>query len=485
MGIVLNQSFKNTLILFLGFAIGGINVLFLYTHFLHEDYYGLITFLLSSANIIMPLMVLGMHNTVIKFFTSYTTKIEQDRFLSTSLFLPLLVIVPIGITGMVFYDAIAGWLSTENAIIRPYTYLIMVVALFMGYFEVFYAFTKVRLQSVAGNALKEIFVRILTTALLFAVYLEWLTAPQFIYGVVTIYGLRMLLMMFIAFKLYKPAFSFGLPANVREVLTYSLFIIMAGSASTILLDIDKFIIPKLKEIANVAYYAVGIYIAQVIAIPSRAMQQIITPLTAKEINENNIKGVASLYHKSSISLFAVGGLLFLLINCNIYDLYRIIDKPEYTAGILVVLMISIAELAKLATGNNGAILINSAFYKFFFYVSVAMALSVIFLDIWLIEAYAINGAALATLLVVLVFSGIKIYYVYRKLRIQPFDRQSALMLFVIIGLFLIFYFFNWPFNPWVNIIVKSVLITALYVFIIFRLRISSELNQLFLKFLKR
>jgi len=35
MGIVLRQSFINTLILFLGFAIGGLNVLFLFTHFLH------------------------------------------------------------------------------------------------------------------------------------------------------------------------------------------------------------------------------------------------------------------------------------------------------------------------------------------------------------------------------------------------------------------------------------------------------------------
>ena len=60
MGIVLKQSFVNTIILFLGFAIGGINVLFLYTNFLHEDYYGLVTFLLSSANIVLPLLVFGM-----------------------------------------------------------------------------------------------------------------------------------------------------------------------------------------------------------------------------------------------------------------------------------------------------------------------------------------------------------------------------------------------------------------------------------------
>ena len=100
MGIVLKQSFNITLILFLGFAIGGINVLFLYTHFLHEDYFGLITFLLSTANIIMPLLVFGMQHTIIKFYSSYKTKKEQDSFLMTTLILPMLIIIPLAFVGV-------------------------------------------------------------------------------------------------------------------------------------------------------------------------------------------------------------------------------------------------------------------------------------------------------------------------------------------------------------------------------------------------
>ena len=51
MGIVVNQSIKNTVITYLGFGIGAINVVFLYTKFLSDDYFGLITFILSTANI--------------------------------------------------------------------------------------------------------------------------------------------------------------------------------------------------------------------------------------------------------------------------------------------------------------------------------------------------------------------------------------------------------------------------------------------------
>lgn len=484
MGIVIKQSFKNTLILFLGFAIGGLNVLFLYTHFLHEDYYGLITFLLSTANILMPLMVLGMQHTIIKFFTTYKTKLERDKFLTSSLILPLVIIIPLAIIGSIAYESISDWISQENPIIKPYTRYIFTIAIFMGFFEVFYAFSKVQLKTVVGNFIKEIFGRICTTFLLLAVFLEWITEEQFIYAIVIVYGVRMHIMMIYAFKLYRPQLIFKLPDNIKEILSYSFYIILAGSAGTILLEIDKFMIPQLEQIAEVAYYSVGIYIASVISIPSRAMQQIINPLTAKELNNNNLKEVGDLYRKSSITLLIAGGLLFLLINLNVKDLYILINKPQYSVGVLIVLMISISELYKLALGSNGAILTNSKFYRVFFYLSIAMALSVVILNKWLIELIGINGAALATLIVVFIFSTFKIFYIKQKLQMQPFTKKTIMVIILTLMLFFIFYFIEFPFHPILNIFIKTVIVTIIYVIAIFKLDISEEVNVLLRKYIR-
>ncbi len=483
MGIVVKQSFKNTIILFLGFAIGGLNVLFLYTHFLHEDYYGLIIFLLSAANILLPLLVFGMHNTIIKFFTSYKTKLEQDQFLTSSLLLPLLIIIPLALISTVIYETISDWISQRNTIIKSYSYLIFIVAVFMGYFEVFYAFSKVQLQSVFGNFIKEIFARICTAFLLFAVYFNWITNIEFIYAIVIVYGARMLLMMAYAFMVYKPQFIFKLPANIKEILSYSFYIILAGSAGGILLEIDKTMIPQIEQIAEVAYYSVGVYIASVVGIPSRAMQQIINPLTAKELNANNLEEVGNLYQKSSITLLIGGGLLFLLINLNVKDLYVFMDKPEYAVGVWIVLMLSIAELYKLVLGTNGAILTNSKFYRMFFYFSLAMALSVILLNKWLIHELGIDGAALATLIVVLVFSTFKILYVQRKLKMHPFSEKTIKVLVLIGILYASFYFLDFGLHSILNIGLKSILITILYIIIIYKLNISEEVNNLLNRYL--
>lgn len=482
MGIVLNQSFKNTIVLFLGFTIGGINTLFLYTNFLQDDYYGLLTFLLSTANIILPLLVFGMQHTIIKFFSAYKTKLEQDEFLTSALFLPILIIVPLGIVGGLAYEFIADWLSQENIIIKKYTYLIFTVAIFMGYFEVFYAWSKIRMQSVFGNFIKEIFARISATFLLLAVYFELITQTEFIYALVIVYFIRMVVMMLYAFSIYNPTFVFKLPINFKEILSYSFYIIMAGSAAGILLEIDKFMIPQLKQIAEVAYYSVGIYIASVVGIPSRAMQQIINPITAKDLNANNLDEVENLYKKSSINLLVAGGLLFLLINLNVKDLYILIDKPQYSVGVLIVLLISISELYKLALGTNGAILTNSKYYKMFFYFSVGMALSVIFLNKWLIGLLGIDGAALATLIVVLVFSTIKIIYIQKKLNMQPFTSNTIVVLLLILILFFGFYFWNFSFHPLLNIILKTVLLSIIYLMIVVKLNVSQDITMLIRKY---
>lgn len=483
MGIVLHQSFKNTLIIFVGFTLGGINVLFLYTHFLEAQYFGLVTFLLSASNLLMPLFIFGMQHTIIKFYSSYKNKVDRDNFLFSALILPLLIIIPLGILGVIFYESISDLLSSENIIIKKYSYLIFIIAVLMGYFEVFYAWSKVQMKSVFGNFIREIFGRLSVTCLLFSVHFEWLNSEEFIYGVVIVYALRTIIMKVYALWIYFPSkFSFRLPSNIVEILSYSFFIILAGSAGTILLEIDKFMIPQMEKIEQVAYYSVGVYIATVISIPSRAMQQIVNPITARELNNNNITNVESLYKKSSINLLIVGGLIFLLINVNIREIYELIDRPEYSIGIYIVLMVSTSELFKLSLGTNGAILTNSKYYRMFFYFSIAMALSVILLNKFFIDWFGIEGAAFATLVVVVVFGMIRIFYIKTKLKIQPYTQRTRIVMLLILFLFLTFYFVDLSINPLISIVLKSLLVSTLYMVSAVKFRLSEDINVLVRKY---
>lgn len=482
MGIVLNQSFKNTVITFAAFGIGGINALFLYTNFLSKEYYGLVTYLLSTANLLMPLTAFGVQYSIVKFYSSYSSTLEKDKFLSSSLIFPLFIALPFGFLGTIFYEQISLFLSEENAIIKEYTWVIYLVAIATAYFEIFYAWARVQMQSVYGNVLKEMFSRIAVMILLFLVYFKVINQIEFIYYLTASYFIRTLLMLIYALKLYTPSFTLQLPENYKEVFKYASYIILAGSAGAILLDIDKFMIPQKEAIELAAFYSVGVYIASVIEAPGRAMSQIVQPITAKALNENNDSEINKLYKSTSINLLLICGLLFLLINLNVSQLYLLI-KPEYADGVYVVLMISIAKLYTMALGNNGTIISNSKYYKVLLPYSIFMAISVVLLNFWLIDVLGMNGAALSTLVVILFFNTLKVWFVKAKFNIVPYTQKTWYLLFIIITFYSLFFFWNFTFHPIINIALKSVLIVFGYLFVVKKLKISSEINAVLTKYL--
>ncbi|WP_282072632.1 lipopolysaccharide biosynthesis protein [Polaribacter atrinae] len=495
MGVVFKQSLKNTLFIYLGFAFGGINTLFLYTRFLEDEYYGLVTFLLSTSNLLMPLIALGIHHTIVKFFSSYFTKQEKDSFLSSVLFLPLLIAIPIAYFGNLFYQEIGDYLSIENPIIKDYTVVIYLIAVACAYFEIFYSWAKVQFQSVFGNILKELWNRVMVMILLFAVYFELITKPEFIYYLTGAYFLRMFIMMFYAFNLYMPKFTFSRPDNFKEVIRFSGYIILAGSAGAIILDIDKFMIPGKESLVIAAYYSVAVFIGSFIEAPSRAMLNILQPLTSKTLNEENHKEVASLYKKSSINLLLISGLFFVLINANVGQLFNLLPK-EYGGGALVVLMISVLKLYNGFLGNNGAIINNSKFYKITLPISISMALSVYLLNkLFYYELdMGTDGLALATLIVIFFANTFKLFFVKRKFSMTPFTDKSLKMILIITVLYLAFnfwdfsvsniYLWKFPVHPIINIALKSILITVVYILVVLKLNISNEFDLLLKKYYK-
>ena len=107
-----------------------------------------------------------------------------------------------------------------------------------------------------------------------------------------------------------------------------------------------------------------------------------------------------------------------------------------------------------------------------------MALSVIWLNKVLIELMGIEGAALATLVVVLVFGLIKIIYVRTKLRIHPYSGSTKIVLIIIGILFFAFYFLELPLDPLISIIIKSIVVTLLFSVLVIKFRLSDDINNL-------
>lgn len=484
MGIVVNQSIKNTIITYLGFGIGAINVLFLFTKFIDPVYFGVITFILSTANIMMPLMAFGVHNTIVKFYSSFKTRQSQNGFLTLMLLLPFIVIVPaIGISFIAF-DAISDWISKENPIVGDYTWYIIITAISFAYFEVFYAWSKVQLQSVFGNFMKEVFHRVCTAVLLLLVYFEYINTQELIQAIVGVYVLRTIIMKMYAYSLRFPSLKHIQLKGTSRILKYTSLIIIAGSVANIILEIDKFMIGKYVAIENVAFYGVAIYIATVIGVPLRSMHQITYPLTAKLLNEKNKVELKKLYQKSSLSLFIISGFIFLIIILNINQLYVLLPD-DYTSGLIIVFVIGLAKLYDNALGNNNAILFNSDYYRVVLLLGVLLAISTVILNALFIPKFGINGAAYASCITIFLYNTIKVLFVSLKFNMQPFTINTYKTLALIIFSGFCFYFWEFPFYPVINIALKSLLLSVFYGFVVYRFNLSPDITALINKLLQR
>lgn len=462
---------------YLGFGIGAVNTLFLYTNFLEPQYYGLVSFLLSAAGILWPLMAFGVSNSLVKFYSSYSDSKQQDGLLNMALVMPLLVALVVGSLGLVFYQQILNYFAGGNELVQDYVWLIFVIALGSAYFEVFFSWAKVHYKSVFGNFMKEVFQRLAVSVLLTAVYFEWLSVEEFVYWLSGVYLLRAFIMKLYAFSLRLPRLSRLLPENWMQVLKYSSLILIAGSVAMILLDLDKVMIEYYLPIENVAIYSIAIYIASVIGVPSKAMHQITYPLTAILINEKDRAGLKNLYGKSSITLLVISGLIFILVISNLSGIYSLIPQ-QYEIPFIIVVLVAAVKLYDNLLGNNNSILFNSDYYRLVLWTGVLLAGAGFVFNILFIPTLGLTGAALATFLAFFLYNTIKLVIVYQKFGIHPFSSKTYLA-FICIAIFsAAFSFWDFPVHPILSIILKSILIAALYLPLIRYLNLSADMNRL-------
>jgi O-antigen/teichoic acid export membrane protein len=180
----------------------------------------------------------------------------------------------------------------------------------------------------------------------------------------------------------------------------------------------------------------------------------------------------------------VGGYVMLGIFVNINKLYEMVP-PEYAGGILVVFMIGLSKYFDLILGNNNAIIFNTKYYRMVLFLGVVLVVLTVTLNMIFIPIFGIIGSAFATLLSITLYSVAKLLFVVKRLHLYPFSKQTLYSMALTFVLFVAFYFWEFPFNPIVSIILKSSLLTIAYVYLNYRFVISTEINQVMDTVLKK
>jgi len=194
--------------------------------------------------------------------------------------------------------------------------------------------------------------------------------------------------------------------------------------------------------------------------------QIISPVVAEAINANKTERIQQLLKKSSSNLLWISGVFFLLINLNLNDFYQLI-APEYRAAFLVVQLVSIGKLYSMSMGCLNQIISNSRYYAYVLFFSVFSAILAVVLNIYFIPLYGLLGAAYATLIIIVIINSLKIVLIVVKMQLHPFSSDTLKILGCIGLIFTVFYGLVLPFQPVINILLKSAGIGIVYTVLLY------------------
>lgn len=482
MGVILKQGIQNTIITYGGVALGFVITIWMYPHILTVEQYGLTRALLSLAMVSTQLAGLGMKNTIIRFFPFFRNKKNNHNgFLFLALAVPFLGFLILALGMYLFRPGIIHFFIERSELLVGYYWFILPLAFCILFFHVTTSFVQALYDTVMSSFLMDIGVRLLTAILLIIYFFGWITFEQFIVCFVLNYGIVLLLLIIYMFKTANvtliPRFEYLDKVLIQKMFKYSMFALFGGVASILVSNIDIIMLSSLAGLDDTGIYNIAFYIGSAITITRQSIYKISSPIIADAYKDNDFDLIEQIYHRSSLNQIIAGGLLFCGVVANLDNLMNILP-PEYSGGALVIIIIGTANIFDMATGINGAIILNSDHYRFDLYSTLILIVITIALNYLLIPIYGIVGAAIGTAAAVLIYNVLKVAFVWIYFSMQPFKLE---MLYVIaISAITLVLIFQLPTlgNTYLDLAIRSVLVTLIYGIPLWWLNISDELNQL-------
>lgn len=490
MGLIKRNSIISSFFMAAGYGIGILSALFIYSK--NTEGYGYATFLYNTAAFLLPLASLGIIPVVFKFFPQFSIYQKQSAafFYHTLLKLIRNFIIFI-VLAFVFKKPMIKALDllgmNENLVADHY-YLIIGLSLIVA--AIFFmtgfinSWKKVVLPIVINNFLYKVFLAVL-------IYLSViLTLDQFDIGLAILFFHIFVLVVLIVYYLMleknikKIKKLFLTPTEKKELKSYANFSFFNTIGTKMAFQIDILMIGLLVDTDGVGKYGILFVLANIIDIPMRAINQIAAPIISELLGKEDYQGTQEIYQKSSSTLLVIGLLLFGMIWIPMDNILNLTaDVSLLLPFKYVFFYLAIAKIVDMVTSVNSYVIIYSKFYRVNLILILVLGILNLFVNIWLINAYGIIGAAMATLISMTVFNFLKYGFIWWKFKMQVFNYKT----FVILGIFALLTFWMTPWNfsdvQLINVILKSAIFSLLFAGVAYFMKVSTDLNQMVEKYL--
>jgi O-antigen/teichoic acid export membrane protein len=489
LGTIQKQGLINTLIIYIGVLLGLVNRIVVQPNYLTTSEIGLSGLLISFSTLLTTFFLLGASNMCVRYFPVFKNEAKKHHG-----FLGFMLLFPITGTllgGIIIY-LIRGWLLKSYGDNAPlfthyfaYTYILAAIITFAITLN---AYSNSLHKTTFPSFINDIWVRIVLLAGTAAYGLGWISLDWFVWGILLAYGSQFLLLIIYICIVDRPGLKidwvFARSAGISGIFRFSILLTLTSLTSLSLKQLDNMMVGSYLGEDFSGVFLLGIFMAQFIETPLYSIERIASTKIAHAFAANNMEEIKEIYYRSVRVLFLFGGFLAVCIITNIHDFLRLLPQSfSDAAGVTIIL--GIGSLINMATGINSPIIINSSRYVWgVIFLSILLVISLI-LNMLFIPVYKIEGAAIATGIASTLYNLMKYFYIWKKFGMQPYDKRTLQTILIIGVSVLAGLFIPFPENTWLAIIIRSLVITVIFIVFSLAFKLVPEYHHLITKLYKR
>ncbi len=496
MGIIENQGIKGTIYSYVGVAVGFVTAGILMPNLLDQDEIGVLEMLVTWASIFATLATLGINSVSNRLFPYFRNpKTNHNGYFSIlSIVLVLGLTLSIGLF-LILKPLIIRDSLDDSQLFINYIDLIIPLMIFTAVFMVVDIYYAVLYNAVKGLFLKDFLQRLFVLAVLLVFYFKVFDFSGLVMayvGALSLPGILILMSLTrdgeFVFKSPRAVLTSDLTKSMASVAVFGIAVTFGNS---LIQYVDRIMINSILGVADVGFYRVMFFYGTLVIIPLRPLSKISAVVVAQSWKDNKKEEVLSVYRKSTIDQLLVGLLVFVGIWGNIDNVLHMIPD-EYGGGKFVVFFIGLSNVFVMAAGVSGAIISTSPRYKVLTVFIVIFGLLVVATNLIFIKLFGIVGAAAASAISVFAYSLMRVIFLMKRYKMQPFSLRHLVILFIGVGVYLLSMLIPDLYNEnskyltlALDIIVRSGMITIVYVGLVYLFKLSPDLERFVGKLVKR
>ncbi|WP_267405114.1 MULTISPECIES: oligosaccharide flippase family protein [unclassified Chryseobacterium] len=466
MSVVARQGFKYSIIGYIGFLLGTISAIFIFPN--DFEFYGKLRYILPTAEMLVPFVVLGVSYSNVKFFHKVDQDGKKQNMLSLSL---MAILINFIVFTLVFFVLPFFFPKFKNLEAWKIKELILPLILILSFCAIFNKYTSNYKRIVVSNIFDNLFPKIANLGafcLFFYFALSQQLAFTFFFGM---FSLMLFGYIYYTNKLEKIQLDFSTDyfkkdGFWKEFFNYSFFGFLGTFGNY--LAINSFMIGEFLGMEENGIYAVLYALISLISIPQLGLFNISAPIISKTLADGDMEELDRFHKKTSLTLYFLGAVLFSCIMVGFPFLTQFMPKNgvmlrEYEP---VVWIWGSAVLIDLATGFNGNIISLSKYYRFNILVMLLLAGLTIGLNYYFIKNTDLKliGIALSTAISLTTYNVIKIAFNYFIFKVSPLTIEMifvSIICTLAITVAIVLPTFN---NNFINLLYKpSVVLILIYI----------------------